>query len=190
MPEYRSTYFHTVSMVQWKRSLGMEVFCLRRQSLVLCRIDWGHRDHKEQTSDQHRDNKSPLCTLIPSVSIQKKAQNPPSHNTKQWRMILSRSPHPTKSSSIFNSMSLSLVCEYHCSHSALSWFLSCVISRRVSSNYRPRSPLSWGFFHPIKFYYKRLTVTFTGSKNRARGIQCLFKWYGLFMEPSQRDLVE
>lgn len=34
-------------------------FCLHRQSLVLCRIDQGHRDHKERTRDEHGDNKSP-----------------------------------------------------------------------------------------------------------------------------------
>ena len=47
-------------------------FCLRRQSAVLCRIDGGHRDHKEQSGDEHGDNKSPPRTLIPSVVIQKK----------------------------------------------------------------------------------------------------------------------
>lgn len=130
----RSTYFHTVSMVQWKWSLGMEV--LFAQTIARSVQKWGHW--------RHGDNKSPSLSY-PICGNTKK---------KQWRMspiaasngiIRNIQPHVTQSHLWISQMKLS---------PSESLSLSLVLSRRVSSNYRPRSPLSWGFFYPIKFYYK------------------------------------
>ena len=43
-----------------------------------------------------------------------------------------------------------------------------------------------GILSSHKVLLQTLTVTFSGSKNRARGSQCLFKWHRLFMGPSQK----
>lgn len=143
VPEHRSTYFHTLSVVQWKWSLGSG-FCFRRQSPGLCRIDGGRWDHKEQASDERTDNKSgsyshPFCG---------DTKNP----KKQWRM----SPIGASDWSIQLHVAqshrwISQMRHSYCRSLGLS--IPLVLSRRVSSNYRPRSPRSWGFFHPIKFYY-------------------------------------
>lgn len=119
-------------------------FCFRRQSPGLCRIDGGRWDHKEQASDERTDNKSgsyshPFCG---------DTKNP----KKQWRM----SPIGASDWSIQLHVAqshrwISQMRHSYCRSLGLS--IPLVLSRRVSSNYRPRSPRSWGFFHPIKFYY-------------------------------------
>lgn len=164
-------------------------FCLCRQSPVLCRIDWGHRDHKEQSSDEHGDNKSPPRTLIPSVAIQKEKKK---QNNGGW----ARSLRPTESSGIFNPMSLNLICAHRRWDSLAVWasaslsFSSSCIKQKGIKQLQAKVSTQLGILSSHKVLLQRLTVTFTGSENPARGVQCLFKTtqtlYGAFRE----DLVE
>lgn len=159
-------------------------FCLHRQSLVLCRTDWGHQDHKEQTSNEHRHNKSlphsyPICGNTKKIINKEK-------NNRGWTQSL----HPTASSGIFNSMSVNLIREYHRRVSCAVWALSfSCIKQKGIKQLQTKVSIQSGFLSSHKVLLQRLTVTFTGSENQARGIQCLFKWqtlYGAFT----KDLVE
>lgn len=125
-------------------------FCFCRQSLVLCRTDGGRWDHKEQASDECRDNKSSSYSHPFCGCTKKKKKNP-----KQWRMSLIG-----ESDCIIWSIQLGVTQSHqrveqmrHSYRRSLGLSVPLVLSRRVSSNYRPRSRRSWGFFHPIKFYY-------------------------------------
>lgn len=161
-------------------------FCLCRQSLVLCRTDWGHRDHKEQTSDEHGDNKSPshlypICGNTNKKNFKK--------NNGGWTQSL----HPTASSGIFNSMSVNLFSEYHrwvwhCLSLSRSLSLSCIKQKGIKQ-LQTKVSIQLGFLSSHKVLLQRLTVTFMGSENRARGTQCLFKWQTLYWAFT-KDLVE
>lgn len=160
-------------------------FCLCRQSPVLCRIDWGHRDHKEQSSDEHGDNKSPPRTLIPSVAIQKEKKNKTMEDEPD-RCV--QQNHPEYSTPCHSISSVHIADETlsPSEPQRLSLSLPLVLSRRVSSNYRPRSPLSWGFFHLIKFYYKDWQWPSRGQRIQQEASSAYLKRHRLFMEPSEK----
>lgn len=116
--------------------------------------------------------------LIPSVAIQK--------NNEGW----AQSPRPTESSGIFNPMSLNLICEYRRWNSlavraAASLSFSCMKQKGIKQ-LQTKVSTQLGILSSHKVLLRRLTVTFTGSENRPRGIQCLFKRHRLFMEPSEK----
>lgn len=156
-------------------------FCLCRQSLVLCRTGWGHQDHKEQASDENGDNKSPSHPYPICSNTWK--------NNGGWTQSLP----PTASSGIFNSTSLGLISEYHRWVSPAVWAsvsvsFSCIKQKGIKQLYTKVST-QLGILSSHKVLLQRMIVTFTGSENQARGIQCLFKWqtlYGAFT----KDLVE
>lgn len=105
-------------------------FCFRRQLLVLFGTDLGRWDHDEQASDKCGDNKRPPA--LSSLLFQSKTIE----GERDW---FNHSHH----------LEYSTRC-----HSISDETLSVAQSRRVTSNYRGRSPLNWGLFHPINFYCK------------------------------------
>lgn len=88
-------------------------------------------------------------TLIPCVAIQKKKKTMAAES--DWCV---QQHHLEYSTPCLSISSVNIADETLLPSEPRRLSLSLALSRRVSSNYRPRSPLSWGFFHPIKFYYK------------------------------------
>lgn len=82
-------------------------FCLHRQSLVLYRTDWGHWDHKEQTSDEHGDNKSPSHSY-PICGNTKKTMKDDPDRCVQLNHVEYSTPCHSISSVIFTDETLSL----------------------------------------------------------------------------------
>lgn len=153
---------------------------MRRQSPVLCRIGRGHRDHKEQSGDERGDNKSPSRSYPISGDTE-----------KQWRMsaaaasnriIRNIQPHVTQSHQRVSQMRLSLLPS---EPQRLSFPFSCIKQTGIKQ-LQSKVSAQLGILSSHKVLLQRPTVTFTGSENRARGIQCLFKRLRLFMEPSEK----
>lgn len=133
-PEYKQTYFYSVC-----RSMR--------------RITWEHGfvsvDNRwsclEQTRDvgimKNRPEKSVETTKAPCTLISFLFQAKTKEDERDWCIQLHHVEYSTP-------------CQSHqrASHTRLS--LSVAQSRRVTSNYSGRSPLSWGLFKPIKFYCK------------------------------------
>lgn len=167
MPELRSTYFGTVSMVLWKWSLGREVLF----ALTIA----GSVSNGPGTSETRRQQK-PLA-LLSHLRRYKK------NNNEGW----AQSPCPTESSGIFNPVSLNLICEYR-RWNSLAVRASLSFSRMKQKGIKQlqtKVSTQLGILSSHKVLLQRLTVTFTGSENRPRGIQRLFKRHRVFMEPSE-----
>lgn len=126
-------------------------FCFWRQLLVLFGTDLGRWDHEEQASDECGDNKRPPA--LSSLLFQSKTME----GERDWFNQLHHLEYSTPCRSI---SSVNITDETLC----------VAQSRRVTSNYRGRSPLNWGLFHPHKLLVRRLTVTFRRSENWARHI--------------------
>lgn len=159
-------------------------FCLHRQSLVLCRIDWGHRDHKEQTSDEHGDNKGPSHSYPICGNTEKKQWRMSPITASSW-IIRNIQLQVTQSHLWISQMRLSRCLSLSVS---LSLSFSCIKQKGIKQ-LQTKVSAQLGILSSHKVLLQRLTLTFTGSENRARGIQRLFKWqtlYGAFT----KDLVE
>lgn len=158
-------------MVQWKWSLGREVLFAPTIAGSV-QNDWGHRRQQKP--------------LAPLSHLRRYKKN--KKNNGGW----AQSPRPMESSGILNPMSLNLIGEYHRWNSAVVWtaaslslFLSCMKQKGIKQ-LQTKVSTQLGILSSHKVLQQRLTVTFTGSENRPRGIQCLFKRHRLFMEPLEK----
>lgn len=143
-------------------------FCLHRQSLGLCGVDRGHRDHKEQSSDEHRDNKSPLTLLSHLWQHTKgKKKREKRKNNGGWIQSL----RPTESSTIFKSMSLNLICDtrrWASPPAGASVTFSLCVKQRGIKQLQTKVSTRLGILSSHKVLLQRLTVTFTGSESGKR----------------------
>lgn len=169
MPEYRRTYFHTVSLVQWKWSLG-------RQVLFAQTITGSVKNRLGTLGSKNRPTMSTQTTKAPSHSYpicgRKKKKEQKKTMEDEPRLLC-----PIASSEIFNSMSLNLICKYHRWGSlavlaarasvSLSFSFSCIKQKGIKQ-LQTKVSTQLGILSSHKVLLQRLTVTFSGSENQGK----------------------